>query len=41
MKRDNISAINEIREMLGTTKKLTLESFIMPDTNQKNCTKCY
>ena len=31
MKRDNFSAINEIREMLGTTKKLTLESFIMPD----------
>ena len=31
MKRDNISAINEIREMLGTTKKLTLESFIMPE----------
>ena len=31
MKRDNISAINEIREMLGTTKKLTFESFIMPD----------
>lgn len=31
MKKDNFSAINEIREMLGTTKKLTLESFIMPD----------
>ena len=31
MKRTNFSAINEIREMLGTTKKLTLESFIMPD----------
>lgn len=31
MKRDNFSAINEIREMLGTTKKLTLESFIMTD----------
>ena len=31
MKRDNFSAINEIREMLGTTKKLTLEGFIMPD----------
>lgn len=31
MKRDNFSAINELREMLGTTKKLTLESFIMPD----------
>lgn len=31
MKKDNFSAINEIREMLGTTKKLTLESFIMPE----------
>ena len=31
MKRDNFSAINEIRDMLGTTKKLTLESFIMPE----------
>lgn len=31
MKRNNFAAINEIREMLGTTKKLTLESFIMPD----------
>ena len=31
MKRTNFAAINEIREMLGTTKKLTLESFIMPD----------
>lgn len=31
MKKDNFPAINEIREMLGTTKKLTLESFIMPD----------
>ena len=31
MKKDNFSAINEIREMLGTTKKLTFESFIMPD----------
>lgn len=31
MKRDNYSAINELREMLGTTKKLTLESFIMPE----------
>lgn len=31
MKKDNFSAINEIRDMLGTTKKLTLESFIMPD----------
>ena len=31
MKRDHFSAINEIREMLGTTKKLTLEGFIMPD----------
>lgn len=31
MKRDNFSAINELREMLGTTKKLALESFIMPE----------
>ena len=31
MKRDNFSAINELREMLGMTKKLTLESFIMPE----------
>lgn len=31
MKRDNYSAINEIKKMLGTTKKLTLEGFIMPD----------
>lgn len=31
MKRTNFAAINEIRKMLGTTKKLTLESFIMPD----------
>lgn len=29
--KDNFSAINEIREMLGTTKKITLESFIMPE----------
>ena len=31
MKRDNFSAINELREMLGTTKKLALESFIMSE----------
>jgi hypothetical protein len=31
MKRDNFPAINELREMLGTTKKLTFESFIMPE----------
>ena len=31
MKRDNFSTINELRKMLGTTKKLTLESFIMPE----------
>ena len=30
-RKDNYSAINEIKKMLGTTKKLTLEGFIMPD----------
>ena len=31
MKKDNFNAINEMRNMLGTVKKLTLESFIMPE----------
>lgn len=30
-KRDNFSAIDEMRKMLTETKRLTLESFIMPE----------
>lgn len=31
MRKDNFAAINEMKQMLGTVKKLTLESFIMPE----------
>lgn len=34
-KRDNFGAINELRKMLGNTKKLTLEGYIMPDSNRE------
>ena len=30
-RRDNISAVAEMRKMLGDTKKLMLENFIMPE----------
>lgn len=33
-KKDNFPAINEMRKMLGTTKKLVLENFIMPEEDE-------
>lgn len=33
-RKDNFRAINEMRKMLSTTKKLTLENFIMPEEDE-------